>query len=139
MIPSGSHRGMFVGRRTELTVLGDRIDASVSGGGGAVVLIAGEAGIGKTRLAEEAANYARGRGARVVWGPCWEGAGAPVFWPWMEIVRSLAQGTVANRSTHQSLGNKAADLTYGIPDLDDTLSSLGLSPVSTDSDQDRFR
>ena len=45
-------------------------------------------GIGKTRTAEELAEYAGARGARVVWGRCWEGDGAPPFWPWVQIVRA---------------------------------------------------
>jgi KaiC/GvpD/RAD55 family RecA-like ATPase len=48
-----------------------------------VVLVAGEPGIGKTRLAEELATQATARGALVLWGRCWEGEGAPAFWPWI--------------------------------------------------------
>ena len=61
-------------------------------GAGGVVLLAGEAGMGKTALAAEAAAYAKARGAVAVWGTCWEGEGAPGFWPWIQVVRALAVG-----------------------------------------------
>ena len=61
-------------------------------GQGRLFLIAGEPGIGKTRLAEQLASHAAERGARVVWGRCWEGGGAPPYWPWAQIVRAVAEG-----------------------------------------------
>jgi len=45
--------------------------------------------MGKTALASEAADYAKTRGGRGVWGTCWEGDGAPGFWPWIQVVRAL--------------------------------------------------
>ena len=52
------------------------------------VLLAGEPGIGKSRLAEELATRARDRGARVLVGRCWEAGGAPAYWPWVQALRS---------------------------------------------------
>ena len=54
----------FVGRAGELAALTTDLDAAVGGRGG-VVLVAGEPGIGKTRLAEETAALAAARGAAV--------------------------------------------------------------------------
>ena len=62
----------FVGREAELASLTVDLDAAVGGHGG-VVLLGGEPGIGKTRLAEELAAKATERGALVLWGRCWEG------------------------------------------------------------------
>jgi len=42
-----------------------------------VVLVTGEPGIGKSRLAGEFATRARDQGARVLSGRCWEAGGAP--------------------------------------------------------------
>src|SRR5215831_5323218 len=81
---------MLVGRRLAIGALRSAVDAAAGGAGG-VVLLAGEAGMGKTALASEAAAYARARGAETVWGTCWEGDGAPGFWPWIQVVRALAQ------------------------------------------------
>ncbi len=80
---------MLVGRRLAIGALGSAVDGAVGGAGG-VVLLAGEAGMGKTALASEAAAYAKARGAETVWGTCWEGDGAPGFWPWIQVVRALA-------------------------------------------------
>jgi eukaryotic-like serine/threonine-protein kinase len=80
----------YVGRETELAALTADLQAAVAGRGG-VVLLAGEPGIGKTRLAEELAAQATARGALVLWGCCWEGEGAPAFWPWVQVVRAYLQ------------------------------------------------
>src|SRR5215472_18487948 len=81
---------MLVGRRLAIGALGSAVDAAIGGAGG-VVLLAGEAGMGKTVLASEAVAYAKSRGAAAVWGTCWEGDGAPGFWPWIQVVRALAR------------------------------------------------
>ena len=80
---------MLVGRRLAIGALRSAVDAAVGGAGG-VVLLAGEAGMGKTALASEAVAYAKARGAAAVWGTCWEGDGAPGFWPWIQVMRALA-------------------------------------------------
>jgi AAA ATPase domain len=81
---------MLVGRQLGVAALRSAVDAAVGGAGG-VVLLAGEAGMGKTALAAEAVAYAKARGAVAVWGTCWEGDGAPGFWPWIQVVRALAR------------------------------------------------
>ncbi|MFC7644682.1 ATP-binding protein [Streptosporangium lutulentum] len=75
----------LVGRKAETEAL----DLAVTGDGHRTVLLAGEPGIGKTSLAEHAAEAARSRGHRVVWGRCWDGTGAPPFWPWTQAVQEL--------------------------------------------------
>src|SRR6516165_8363862 len=80
---------MLVGRRLAIGALSSAVDAAIGGAGG-VVLLAGEAGMGKTALASEAVAYAKARGAETMWGTCWEGDGAPGFWPWIQVVRALA-------------------------------------------------
>ena len=80
---------MLVGRRLAVNALRSAVDAALRRAGG-VVLLAGEAGMGKTVLASEAVAYAKARGAAAVWGTCWEGDGAPGFWPWIQVMRALA-------------------------------------------------
>src|SRR6266508_2569395 len=75
------------GREREMEDLRQRVEDAVSGRG-RLVMLAGEPGIGKTRTAEELATYARLRGARVLWGRCFEGEGAPAYWPWVQIIRT---------------------------------------------------
>jgi hypothetical protein len=78
----------LVGRDQLLTALRADVEGALAGHGGLVLLV-GDAGIGKTALATEAAAHAEARGARVVWGTCWEGDGAPGFWPWVQVARAL--------------------------------------------------
>jgi hypothetical protein len=70
----------FVGRGSVLEFLRGVLD-DVVGGGGRVVLLSGEAGIGKTRTAEELLRSAGERGALVLAGHCVEVEGAPAYWP----------------------------------------------------------
>jgi DNA-binding SARP family transcriptional activator/tetratricopeptide (TPR) repeat protein len=78
---------LFVGRGAELAVLRARLGAAQSGSG-RVVLVEGEPGAGKTRLAEEAAAEAAARGFLTLWGRCAEGEGAPALWPWAQVLRA---------------------------------------------------
>lgn len=64
-------RGPVVGRETELAFLRDRYQEARTGPG-SLVLLPGEAGVGKTRLVEELADHLRWQGVRVLWGRCYE-------------------------------------------------------------------
>lgn len=78
----------IVGRRRELAELSSRL-RSMHEHGGRLVLCAGEPGIGKTRLAQELAGLALAHGIPVAWGRAIEAEGAPPFWPWRHVLRSL--------------------------------------------------
>jgi len=78
------------------------------------VLLTGEPGIGKSRLAEEAARLAERRGQLVVWGRCWEAGAAPPLWPWIQVLRGLAREQPEERGELERLlepegGVSAAD------------------------------
>jgi eukaryotic-like serine/threonine-protein kinase len=78
----------FVGRVEELADLVSALEEAASGRG-SLVLVTGEPGIGKTRLMSELAQVAAQRGVCVASGRCWEEGGAPPFWPWMQVIRTL--------------------------------------------------
>lgn len=80
------------GRGEPLAALSSEWDR-LSAGQGCLALISGEGGIGKTRLVEE--FLATVQPAGVPWGRCYEGDGAPPFWPWIQVARELAGGSVA--------------------------------------------
>jgi predicted Ser/Thr protein kinase/tetratricopeptide (TPR) repeat protein len=58
-------------------------------GSGSLLLVTGEAGIGKSRLAREVAARAAASGVRALWGRAWEAGGAMPYWPWVQIFRGL--------------------------------------------------
>jgi len=83
----------FVGRGPELGLVLDRLDATGAGRGG-VLLVSGPAGIGKTRLLEEALSRYGGT-ALVGRGQCTDDPGAPPFWPWSRALRAVDRATGA--------------------------------------------
>ena len=128
----------FVGRAGELAALTADLDAAVGGRGG-VVLVAGEPGIGKTRLSEELAARAAARGAVVLWGRCWEGAGAPSFWPWVQVVRGYVQVQAGDpASLRHDLGAGAADIAQLVPAVHDCIPDLP-APPPLEPEAARFR
>ncbi|MFD3736967.1 ATP-binding protein [Streptomyces sp. NPDC058629] len=62
---------------------------------GGLVLVTGEAGIGKTTLVTDAAHEARRRGALVVGGSCWDSDSTPGYWPWVQVLRGLRRSATA--------------------------------------------
>src|SRR2546428_10808731 len=86
------HAGpVFVGRQRELAELRAGLEDAV-GGRGRFFLVVGEAGIGKTRLAEELAREAAERGGVALWGRCWESEGAPPHSAWGQGVPARLPG-----------------------------------------------
>ncbi len=80
----------LVGRDRELAILISHLDAAVIGHGG-LVLIGGEAGIGKTALAEGICRNAFGQGARVLVGRCYDLSETPPYGPWVQLFARYQQ------------------------------------------------
>jgi hypothetical protein len=78
----------FVGREREIQTLGAALSGALAGRG-ALFVLTGEPGIGKTRLCDALARTGSDRGAAVAWGAAWDGGDAPAFWPWIQVVRAL--------------------------------------------------
>jgi len=114
---------IFVGRERELVLLRGACDAALSGRPG-VVLLAGEPGIGKTRLAEETVIHAHLRGAQVLWGRCRDlKEGTPPYWPWVEIIRDYVR-THDPQQLGADLGSGAADIALVVPEVRERLPNL---------------
>ncbi len=79
---------MLIGRDHPVGVLRAAIGRTAESHGG-LVLVTGDAGIGKTTLVTAAAEEARTRGALVLTGSCWDSDSAPGYWPWVQVVRRL--------------------------------------------------
>jgi hypothetical protein len=72
------------GREREQSLLRERLDAARTGRGG-LLLIGGEAGVGKTTLAEATLAEAASRGALALTGRCYDLAETPPYGPWVEL------------------------------------------------------
>lgn len=81
----------FVGREKELEIGRLALEQALAGRAGLVIL-EGEPGVGKTRLVEEISRRAVSLGFLPAWGRCFEGRGAPPYWPWIGVIRELTRG-----------------------------------------------
>jgi tetratricopeptide (TPR) repeat protein len=129
-------RGRLVGRGGELNALRERW-LGAWGGRGQLVLISGEPGIGKTRLAHELIAYARLNGAIVLQGGCYEYEAATPYLPLVEALRDWvhAQKTDALR---ERLGSTAAELAKLAPEIEARIGPLTPN-LSLPPDQERLR
>lgn len=128
-------RGAFIGRDSELAELSAGLLDAIEGRGG-VVLVTGDAGIGKTALVERMASLGAERGALVSWGRCWDSAGAPPYWPWVQIIRTIAD-ELDDETLRSSASSGAAEITLLAPDLGARLGG-SVDRSTTDSDARRF-
>jgi DNA-binding winged helix-turn-helix (wHTH) protein/tetratricopeptide (TPR) repeat protein len=129
-------RRPFVGRESELQTLRGALDAALAGEG-RLELLMGEPGIGKTRTLDELAGEARRRGLRVLTGRCYEGEGAPAFWPWVQVLRD-AWADLGDGDLARTLGAGAAEVAELLPELRERLPDLAPAPGGT-PEQARFR
>jgi DNA-binding SARP family transcriptional activator len=88
--PGRSASPPLVGRTEQLALLAAGLDDALAGRG-RLFLIVGEAGTGKTRLADEVASLAKQHGVRILWGRGWAGGGAPAYWPWGQAMRDAGR------------------------------------------------
>ncbi|KUN17530.1 hypothetical protein AQJ23_41875 [Streptomyces antibioticus] len=121
---------VFVGRADELDTLNDAL-ARAAAGEPQALLIGGEAGVGKTRLVEEFATTACGRGAVVALGGCVEiGADGLPFAPFSTALRAL------RRALPDELAAAAAGQEEELARL---LPELGEAPAGRHDEQSMAR
>ena len=123
----------LAGRRDELDSMIDAWKESAEGRR-KVVLISGEPGIGKTRLATETALVARHQGALVIGGRCDEELALP-YQPFAEALRF--QSELEDVPTAW-LGPLAGELQRLVPDLGERVPGLAL-PMRDDAESERAR
>ncbi len=124
-----------IGRDTETVLLADAFKRVATNEGREIVLISGEAGIGKTTLATQAARAAFETGAIVLLGRCDEDLGVP-YGPFVEALSHYVThaSEEALRAQVQSLG---AELAKMVPALQQRLGELP-APQSADPDTERY-
>lgn len=130
------NRTPFVGRATPMKRLMSKLDIAINGKG-AVAMLLGEPGIGKTRLLEEFAELARERGAVVLRGACYDGEFQPPYGPFAEAIVNYALN-VAPESLRAILGDGAPTIARIAPALLRMLGDLP-DPPPLDKDEERFR
>jgi predicted ATPase/class 3 adenylate cyclase len=127
-------RAAFVGRDMERSLM-ERSRSAARGGVQQVVLISGEPGIGKSRLASLSAHGAHGEGFAVLWGACSEELAVP-YEPWIAVCSQVVEHAPAEfleRHVAQhggALARLARDLPRRLPSAPD--------PESSDPETERF-
>ena len=119
----------FIGRDAELKRLRARW-TEVREGARSTIVLGGEAGIGKTRLASELARTVHGEGALVLYGRCDEGLAMP-YQPFVEALRPYIRAVGPDR-VRTELGDLAPELGRLLPEL----AGLG-EPVRADPGSER--
>ena len=128
--------GVFVGRQREMGELKGCLEDALSGRGRLVTLV-GEPGIGKTRTAQELTIYAGLRGGQVLWGRCYEEQGVPLYWPWVQAIRSYVRD-IDQEQLRLDMGAGAADIAEVVSDVREQLPGLE-APPKLEPEQARFR
>src|SRR5579872_3926942 len=137
-IDGGNQRRPIVGRARELDVFRAAFDRMLAGRR-QLVLISGEPGIGKTRCAEALADVAEDQGSLVLWGRCREEAGAPPYWPWVQILRAYVEASSLDE-VRLNMGAAAKDIAALVPELLDASQHAQEAPSSiADAGTARFR
>ncbi len=123
-------RRPFVGRTREVELLEGAAASAAPHSPARVALVSGDAGAGKTALAEELARRLAGRGWTTAWGRGPEHEGAPATWPWTQIAAVLAASADTDRDT---TGTAVRGDTIGLTTDDDAADpASNASPAWTD-------
>jgi len=123
--------GPLVARASEWARL-DALMAAVAGGSGRLALLVGEPGIGKTRLAQEAALQLQARGFLIVTGRCYESDVAVPWYPFLEALALLY--TAAPVAIRNTAARRWPYLGRLLPD-----QLGGVAPASTESREGQTR
>jgi predicted ATPase len=132
---AGLRSKSFVGRKSEMNSLAAAHAQSMCGNP-QMILLMGDAGMGKTRVIEEFSHKALNEGTAVLVGRCREEEGAPAFWPWIQILRTLIE--THRNETLKSLEPYAAVLSKMLPELIELYPSITPVP-DVEAEQARFR
>ena len=129
--------GVFVGRGEQMDVLRAGLEETMVGRG-RFLMIEGEQGIGKSRMAHELAVYAEERGAKVLWGWSDEAGASTSYWPWVQAIRTHVQDTDAEQLKRE-MGDGASEIALIVADVRQKLDGLRPSPDADESQQPSFR
>jgi serine/threonine protein kinase/class 3 adenylate cyclase len=134
--PPRSSGREFVGRTLELDRLQRAVDASL-GGHGSLLMLVGEPGIGKTRLAERTGTYASLRGAQVLFGQCHETEGGIPYLPFIAAMRHYVMER-ADDALREELGSAGPDVAKLVSEVTQRLPDVQPAPPA-EPERDRYR
>src|SRR4029077_18397111 len=109
-------RTAFVGRESEARAIRAIMDRALNGHG-SLVMLRGEPGVGKTRLAIDMAEYGGGIGFRSLVGHCYERDEPFPYLPFVEFIESGLAHTASLDYYRQLIGDNAAELAQIAPRL----------------------
>ena len=118
----------FVGRSellAGLTAAWEQLPAT----GARLAALTGPAGIGKTRLARELEPHLIARGGQSLFAWCYEGGGAPPYWPWGALVRAYLR-SAGQAAADAALEGCGEDLAKLVPEVRERLGERGSAPES---------
>jgi tetratricopeptide (TPR) repeat protein len=130
------YRRVFVGREPELKQLQSAFDGAISGQG-ALMMVTGEPGIGKTALCEQLSTYVTLRGGRTLAGHCYEAGSLSL--PYLAFVEALRSYVLSRdpKDLREELGSGAADVARIISEIRERLK-IKLR-TQKDPEQERYR
>ena len=130
----------LIDRVGEMTLLREAVDRAVHSEGG-VVILHGEAGIGKTRLAKELGAYARLRGMQVLRGRCpalFRMDGVPPYVLWNEVIKDYLQ-VCTPEQLYRVIGFYPSEVCKLAPEVKQKLGAFPQSlPISPEHERDRL-
>ena len=129
---SGTETIGFVGRVDEM----ERLWTAWKHGDMRLVLVSGEPGVGKTRLATELARRAHAEGATVLFGRCDDELAVP-YQPFVEALRAYAHSR-SRAELEAELGPTGGDVARLVPDLAAIVPALS-EPLRADAETERYR
>jgi class 3 adenylate cyclase/tetratricopeptide (TPR) repeat protein len=106
----------MVGRDNEQANLRRAVDEALAGHGG-LALVAGEAGVGKSRLVAEIGGEAEARGIRVLTGHCVEMDSAPPYLPYVEMIEQAITSPRSPLALREALGDVGPEIARMAPAL----------------------
>lgn len=125
----------FVGRQVELAALRAAFERA-DGGGRQVMLVGGEPGVGKSRLAAEFAREVHAKGANVLFGRCDDGLAMP-YQPFVEALSHYLHYAPPAEFPN-GLGHLGGELARLVPELTEMVAGLP-SPLRSDPETERYR
>jgi len=138
--PVAPKEAPLVDRTEEMNVLKEAVYKAVQGEG-CLILVHGEAGIGKTRLLREVGAYAQSCGVQVLHGRCpalFRMDGVPPYIIWKEVIKDYL-GACTPEQLHRVIGFYPAEVAKLVPELSQKLRMIPQSiPISPEQEQNRL-